>query len=418
MKKDILKKLETICVYRNVINSKIIAKLIILLNNIENNHDIINSYNDFVVEVYELDCSIKEAIIDEILLCNNAMTNMISKHKVNEHIREAIKNELEVLHNIMNITSEDLKDLMSEKIDASTLMGFDNTFISDNETNDYERLKSKISAFKLNNYGLVDDIIHFHEKHGVGRSVKYSAFVWQRYDDEDNGKLVEIMHPDPIRLDDLIGYEHQKKELLLNTKNFVNGKPANNVLLYGSRGTGKSSSVKAILNEFKDQGLRLIEVDKTQLADFTRIITLLRDKKQKFIIFVDDLVFDEKESGYSALKTILEGRIEKASNNILIYATTNRRHLVVEKFSDKDEINEKDTIEEKLSLSDRFGLTISYLSCSQKEYFDIVLGLAQQANMDIDKNYLQQEARKWALWHNGMSPRSAKQFITHILGEK
>ena len=253
-------------------------------------------------------------------------------------------------------------------------------------------------------------------KNGTGRSTAYTAFVWERYDNEDEGRLREIKEPDPVRLKDLIGYESQKQEIIENTENFLKGIPANNLLLYGARGTGKSSTVKAILNEYADEGLRLIEVDKEQLGDFTRIIRLLRYKKQKFIIFVDDLVFAENEASYSALKTILEGRVENRPDNILIYATTNRRHLVQEKFSDREDVNYKDTREEKLSLADRFGITISFLAPNQIEFLQIVKGIVESRNIEIDEKELESEALKWEKWHNGRSPRSAVQFANWLEG--
>ena len=169
-----------------------------------------------------------------------------------------------------------------------------------------------------------------------------------------------------------------------------------------------------VLNEYYDQGLRLIEVDKEQLSDFTRIIRLLRHKKQKFIIFVDDLVFQENEASYSALKTILEGRVENRPDNILIYATTNRRHLIQEKFSNEDEIHSKDTREEQLSLADRFGITISFFTPNQNEFLKIVDGIVESKGLEVDKEYLHSEALKWEKWHNGRSPRSARQFINWL----
>ena len=241
--------------------------------------------------------------------------------------------------------------------------------------------------------------------------------MWERFENEEEGHLREVIEPDPITLKELVGYELQKKDIIRNTEQFLKGIPANNLLLYGSRGTGKSSTVKAILNEYYSDGLRLIEVDKEQLGDFTRIIRLLKNKKQKFIIFVDDLVFAENEQSYSALKTILEGRVENRPDNIIIYATTNRRHLVKEKFSDRDDVHSKDTKEEQLSLADRFGMTISFYAPNQNEFLEIVDGIVEAKNIKVDKEYLHSEALKWEKWNNGRSPRSARQFINWLQGE-
>ena len=288
-------------------------------------------------------------------------------------------------------------------------------YIAKNST-DFEKIKEEL----INSEAWEDkakDIIDFHKKNGTGRSTAYSAFVWERFENENEGHLREVAEPDPIRLSDLVGYEDQKKDIINNTEHFLKGMPANNLLLYGSRGTGKSSTVKAILNEYYEQGLRLIEVDKDQLSDFTRIIRLLKHKKQKFIIFVDDLVFAENEASYSALKTILEGRVENRPDNILIYATTNRRHLVQEKYDDSNDLYAKDTKEEQLSLADRFGITISFFAPSQKEFLNIVDGIAKARNLNVDEEYLHFEALKWEKWHNGRSPRSARQFIDWLQGE-
>lgn len=280
----------------------------------------------------------------------------------------------------------------------------------------YEKIKAVL--MNSDNWGeCVDELSAFHRDNGTGRASAYAAFVWERFDNEEEGHLREIIEPDPIRLSDLIGYEEQQEIIKNNTINLLKGIPANNLLLYGSRGTGKSSTVKAILNEYYEQGLRLIEVDKSQLSDFTRIIRLLRHKKQKFIIFVDDLVFQEGEEGYSALKTILEGRIENRPDNILIYATTNRRHLIKEKFSDRDDIHYRDTQEEQLSLADRFGITVSFLTPNQNEFLYIVNSLVKSRNLEADVEYIKQEAIKWSQWYNGRSPRAARQFVDWLEGQ-
>ena len=261
----------------------------------------------------------------------------------------------------------------------------------------------------------LDDVIEFYKKFGTGEFGEYRAFVWER----DGGKtyLRGVKHPDPVRLSQLVGYEDQKKIIINNTLQFLSGHPANNLLLYGSRGTGKSSTVKAIINEYYDRGLRLIEVDKDRLTDFTKIIEVLKDKNLKFIIFVDDLVFQDGEASYSALKTILEGGIESNTNNIIIYATTNRKHLVKETFEERNnDIHASDTVEEKLSLSDRFGITVSFYSPDQKEYLAIVESLVKERNIEVDPEYLRAEALKWVRFYNGRSPRTAKQFVNYLEG--
>lgn len=425
--------IDSLCVYKGLFYEKIGDKFRILVEKIVGGEYIsesIRAYNDFVCALFSISSklSFKEAMVSEMLLTNNPFNESIkSNEAIPEFIVNGINNELDFLGRIVEIDSKQVKEILISKYAPNkelinrinSLMDFgllDEEYSPKNLT-DFEKIKAKfINESNWNEKG--EYILEFHRRNGAGRASAYSAFVWERFINEEEGHLREILEPDPIRLKDLIGYESQKEEIIKNTKNFLAGIPSNNLLLYGSRGTGKSSTVKAILNEFYTEGLRLIEVDKEQLNDFTRIIRLLKHKKQKFIIFVDDLVFSDNEASYSALKTILEGRIENRPDNILIYATTNRRHLVQEKFSDReDEVHTMDNKEEKLSLADRFGITISFYAPDQKEYLSIVEGIAEERGIEIEKDYLYSEALKWEKWHNGRSPRSARQFIDWLEGE-
>lgn len=253
---------------------------------------------------------------------------------------------------------------------------------------------------------------------GVGRFARHRAFRWDRH---PNGRLVPILRTDPISFADLIGYEDQRQVVRRNTEHFLRGLPANNLLLYGERGTGKSSTVKALLNAYGDQGLRLVEVSKSNLAEFSTIVGELADHSERFIIFVDDLSFDENEGGYTELKAILEGGIEVRPENVLIYATSNRRHLVLERFSDRaqpsDEIHTQDTLQEKLSLADRFGVTVIFSTPDQNQYLEIVEGLARRRGLDVEPERLRRRALQWAAWNNGRSGRTARQFIDDLTAE-
>lgn len=221
---------------------------------------------------------------------------------------------------------------------------------------------------------------------------------------------------------DIVGYEAQKKKLIENTEAFISGKEANNVLLFGDAGTGKSSSVKAILNEYYGQGLRMIEVYKHQFKALSEVLEQVKDRNYKFIIYMDDLSFEEYELEYKYLKAILEGGLGKRPKNVLIYATSNRRHLIREKFSDKreldDDLHNNDTVQEKLSLAARFGVTIYYGSPDKFQFQGIVKALAEKYQLDMPEDELLLEANKWELSHGGLSGRTASQFITHLLGRK
>lgn len=266
----------------------------------------------------------------------------------------------------------------------------------------------------------VKDLIKFHENYGCGIFARYRAFVWER--ENDNGYCKGIKHPDPISLSDLIGYKEERLVVLENTEQFLRGFSANNALLHGDRGTGKSSTVKAILNKYYTEGLRMLEVPKAYLTDFPDIIRILKDRPQKFIIFLDDLVFADDEGSYTALKAMLDGGLEHKSSNILIYATSNRRHLVKEYFSERtgglgDEVRAGDSVQEKLSLADRFGINVVFSSPSKTEYLNIVDGIADKRNLKIDRDLLHSEAIKWELWYNGRSARTARQFVDWIEGK-
>jgi predicted AAA+ superfamily ATPase len=243
--------------------------------------------------------------------------------------------------------------------------------------------------------------------------------------DNDTVQFHAINNMDTVMLDDLIGYEIQKKKLVDNTRAFVEGKKANNALLFGDSGTGKSTSIKAIVNEFYPQGLRMIEIYKHQFKDLSAVIAQIKNRNYKFIIYMDDLSFEEFEVEYKFLKAVIEGGVETRPDNILIYATSNRRHLIKETWNDRDDVkidngmHQSDTMEEKLSLVNRFGVTINYSKPSQKEYFHIVIELARKAGIteeQMNDEFLRAEANKWELSHGGISGRTAQQFVNYLLG--
>jgi predicted AAA+ superfamily ATPase len=235
------------------------------------------------------------------------------------------------------------------------------------------------------------------------------------------GTLKPVKEIDPIKLHDLIGIERQKREIIENTKNFLSSKPANNVLLWGARGTGKSSLVKAVLNHFKTSGLRLIEINKEDLNELLDIVDDIRDLSYKFIIFCDDLEFSEGDVSYKTLKNILDGSVELPPKNVLVYATSNRRHLVAEYMSDNEnsiiksgELHYDDSVEEKLALSDRFGLWLSFYQGSQGDFFALVDSYFK--DFDIDREYLYKEAKKFSAMRGGSrSGRCAKQFFNYFV---
>ncbi len=263
----------------------------------------------------------------------------------------------------------------------------------------------------------VEVLAEYYREFGTGLFAQYRAFRWQSH------KLIGITHPDSVQLTELMGYESQKEALVKNTEFLLAGYSALHVLLYGSRGTGKSSLVKGLLNQYSERSLRLIEVAKSDLKDLPKIVEQLRDFPQKFIIFVDDLSFEEDDDAFKSLKVVLEGSVTARSQNIVVYATSNRRHLVREFFEDRprprdsDEVHAWDTVQEKLSFSDRFGLTLTFEPANQDTYLKIVRHLAGLSGISLSPSELEYRALQWATRHNGRSGRTARQFIDFLIGE-
>lgn len=281
-------------------------------------------------------------------------------------------------------------------------------------------LSAKIAAAKDENE-VFDLITEHYEKCGVGMFGMNRAFRLR-----GSGADLEfcpINNADSVRLRDLVGYELQKQELVDNTYAFVSGKRANNVLLYGDSGTGKSTSVKAVLNEYFEDGLRMIEIYKHQFRDLSTVIAQIKNRNYRFIIYIDDLSFEEHEVEYKFLKAVIEGGVESKPDNILIYATSNRRHLIKETWNDKNdmeftgEIHRSDTIEEKLSLSSRFGVTINYSAPRKDEFLEIVRELAKREHIQMEDSELCALANRWELRHGGVSGRTAKQFVDYLAGK-
>ncbi|MDD3363804.1 MAG: ATP-binding protein [Syntrophomonas sp.] len=329
--------------------------------------------------------------------------------------------------NLLQLASHDLEILMAlykldwaeiqQRIGPAASLPWNNIFLPTEASNfqlQYHQHINDLGEVWNSNLGLEEKhsaLIAFYQQHACGQLARYVAFRW------DNG-LIGIDRPDPISFDDLVGYEHQKELLINNTRTFVAGQEANNVLLYGEKGTGKSSSVKALLNKFYEDGLRMVELSKMQLGDYKLVIQSLRKRGQRFILFIDDLSFEDFEVDYKYIKASLEGSLEAQPENVLIYVTSNRRHLIKENWSDRQSSNKEvyisDTHQEKLSFADRFGISISYYTPNQEQYLNIVEDLAKKRGILIPSEELRRQAIQWELGHNGRSGRTAQQFITDL----
>jgi predicted AAA+ superfamily ATPase len=264
---------------------------------------------------------------------------------------------------------------------------------------------------------MLQPLAEHYRRQGTGILAKHRAFRWS----PAKGDVEPILNPDPVRLEDLYTYDAERDLLLANTQHFLAGHAANNVLLYGERGTGKSSTVKALLQRYPN--LKMVEIPPGELEDLPRLLPKLAANPGRFILFVDDLSFDEMELQYKHLKAVLEGGLETRPDNVVIYATSNRRHLVKERFSDltkpiiNDEIHHQDTVEEKLSLSDRFGITLTFITPDQERYVTIVQELARARRLQVDAQDLRMRAIRWAMYNNGFSGRTARQFVDFLTGE-
>ena len=383
--------MEALCVY-DLWEDELYQGLFELLNSAE--EYVIGAYSSFYRLVLRAG-SVREHITKSILTNENLFTKSACGGFADDKIIETAKSDLAMLEEIAGITADDI--------------------ISHIENNEIKEILNTLPKFKSGQAvspldtdweDKIDDLIEYHKRNGYGKFAKHIAFTWR------NGELCPVTSIDPITLNDLKNYEVQRQKVVDNTESFVTGHPANNVLLYGDRGTGKSSTVHALLNEYHNRGLRMIEIPKSTVSELTLIREAIADAPLKFIIYIDDLSFDSNDSSFSKLKAALEGSLSGKQANTLIYATSNRRHLIKESFSDRqNEMNLNDIMQEQLSLSDRFGLSITFINPNKAEYLDIVKKIAADRGLNADEEKLCFKAEQWATRRGGRSPRCAKQFI-------
>ena len=336
-------------------------------------------------------------------------------------INDAVLHDINILKELYDYDFSDMEKVLGIK-DFSLALNYES---SDRESKVYNtRICKRIVelAEKFNKADSPEEmkksLTEFYRDYGVGKFGLHKAF---RINHTDSGaEIIPITNIAHVNLDDLVGYESAKKKLTDNTEAFVKGLPCNNCLLFGDAGTGKSSSIKAIANKYYEDGLRIIEVYKHQFVDLNDIISQIKNRNYKFILYMDDLSFEDFEIEYKYLKAVIEGGLEKKPKNVLIYATSNRRHLINEKFSERgnadDEVHFGDTMQEKLSLYARFGVTIYFGAPTPKEFNAIVEELAKRNNIDMEKEELIRLANQWELQHGGLSGRTAQQFIQYLQG--
>jgi len=386
-------KCASVTIFRNLKNDIVVSSLIRILETDKNNiTDFLSCYSDLTAALYSHNANLSEYILKILLEDENLYITAKAQNKpIDSYIEETAEYELGLFQKLSEITPQELAD------------AFDYSgFIPKWRTSDIDFLSEYRN--RINNIG----------KYGYGLYSKYIMFILK------NGKTVPVKHPDAQKLSQLYGYERERKAVIDNTIALLEGKPAQNVLLCGDAGTGKSSTVKAVVNEFADRGLRLIEITKQQLRDIPHIIDSICKNPLKFILFIDDLSFSSDDDCFGALKATLEGSVSARADNIAIYATSNRRHLIKESFSDRDgdDIHRNDTIQQLISLSARFGLTITFTKPDKTAYLDIVKGIAEKYNINTDNEQLAVQAEAFALAGSGRSPRTAKQFVHSLINNQ
>lgn len=419
---EFLQQIASLLLYQSVFTSEIGIAFIELLKKISesdklqetnsiNDLDLLQAYGHWFKLLAETNKSWQDYVTICILQDDNPFSKIVQKIPIEElppSLIIAVKQDLQILQNIYNCPTQQISDWIQQIISSSQIKV--PTWNLKNTTKTFLQSEQQWTEFLV-------DLADYYRRQGTGICAEYNALRWQQE------QLIGIPHPDPIQLIEIIGYDAQKEALIKNTESLLNGYCALHVLLYGSRGSGKSSLVKALLPEYRDHGLRLIEVSKSDLKDLPVIVEQLRDLPQKFIIFVDDLSFEEDNDAFKALKVVLEGSLTARANNVVVYATSNRRHLIREFFSDRprpsdaEEIHSWDNVQEKLSLGDRFGLTLTFEPANQDTYLNIVNALAQQAGIAIEKTELEFRAKQWATRGNGRSGRTARQFINYLQAE-
>ena len=355
--------------------------------------EFIEQYSTFVEALYKKNINLSEYILKKVLEDENFYIIGKAQGKVfDSYIVEAVKNELKIFQELSRLNPEDVTVDIDYK-------GF------------LPRWRTSEIDFVAEYNRRIDNIA----KYGYGKYSQNRMFILR------DGETVPVKYPDTQRLDHLYGYKRERQAVIDNTLALLDGKPAQNVLLYGDAGTGKSSTVKAIVNEYADRGLRLIEITKEQLRDIPQIIDDISHNPLKFIIFIDDLTFTSGEDCFGSLKAMLEGSASARSDNIVIYATSNRRHLVKETFSERDgdDVHRNDTMQELISLSARFGLRVNFSRPDKKEFVRIAGELARQKGLSFDEKDFELKAERFVMTSgNGRSPRTAKQFVNQLINEK
>ena len=382
-------KAKSFVVFNNILEDDVMKAFLNMID-IKEKSDIkkVEEYSNFTRKLFEKSENFSDYIWKLIIFNENIYVHKLaSKEIISNMLAQCVKHELQTLQDIATITSQDIRSEIEYN-------GFMAEWSINTEYDFNKMYEERMEKLFTVGYGI------------------YSNNIMFTY---DNGKVAPVKYPDNIRLSSHIGYERERKRIIDNTYAFIKGKPVANVLLYGDAGTGKSSTVKAIVNEYANEGLRMIEIRKGDLLEIPKLIEELANNPLKFILFIDDLSFSKNNEEIGALKAILEGSVTTKTSNVVIYATSNRRHLVQESFSERegDDIHRNETIQEQISLSDRFGLSICFSKPNKKEYLDIIHGLLEEYKVKKIEN-VDILAEQHAMSRGGRSGRIARQFVEYL----
>lgn len=390
MLKKLTEQLHSLCVFRDILSDPVISALCGFLNSVDTN---VGEYCEFVNKLYQSGTADFSKYVAELVrCCPNPLAKTIGEgKKPSQAMLASARYELTVLEDLAKLTPKMLRNELDYDYDLP----------------EWEVSPCTITAdFK--------EQIHNISKHGYGIYAKYRAFYWSE------GEILPVKAPDSVRLSELAGYKREKKLILNNIHALLNGRPAANILLTGDAGTGKSSTIKAVVNELWEEGLRILEIKKAELKYLPEILSELNHNPLKFIIFIDDLSFTDNDDNFSALKAALEGSVSAKAGNVILCATGNRRHLVKEKFSERegDDVHRTDSMQEIVSLSERFGLHITFSKPDKQTYLEIVKHLCEAHGISYDPEQLSIDAEKFALSRSSRSARAAKQFVDSLCAEK
>ncbi len=393
-------KLMSISVYKNILETEPM-KALLRLTEAKTADALIHSYTDLVYSVWSEGFStLPDYISWHLKYDESFIGNAIAAGTAPQFMEDAAAMDIRRLSSVAMLSCSGLKRNIAN---ACSRLGEEYTSIIQN-----------LAELPMGRGFQEEEIFESYRKKGCGQFALGRAFHWEK------GQLTQVKHSDPIDQRDMIGYEFQRNAVVENTRVMLSGKPTNNVLLYGDSGTGKSATVKSLVNIPEFYNLRLIEIAKNSLDELTELIRQISRHTQKFIIYIDDLSFEQEDKGFSALKTALEGGLERRPDNVAIYVTSNRRHMIRESFSDRqgDDVHARETMEERTSLSERFGLRLSYLALDKKKYQDMVLSMCHRMGLDLPDNQILVEANRWEIQHGGRTPRVAVQLVEKLAGQQ